>query len=1088
MKRRIFSLFLAVLMVMSVCVVSGGVLTVSNGEALAAADDNAQTKDDVGGKWIGAWGCGMTHISLPDYPDIYPSFKNAAARIVLTPTASGNRLRLRLSNIYGDTPLVISAIRVHKSTGKNGPEVKVGTGKIVTYSSGSSLSDALPTTIVIPAHKEIVTDPVDFDVVAGEDIVVTLYISDELQNITSVALSGAKTYIAAFQKVPEAIEDLLLPSGNFVNIPLSSKIVSGIIPALQSLPDIDVVPCLSGVDVFNTEEDPYSIVVIGDSTVTNQFPALLANEIENEGYTSVGVVGKGIIGNSLLVDGEGKLGKIYGEALLDRMNVDLLKQAGVRYAVIKIGANDITHPVSQSIADYGEYTQPTAQDIINGYKEFITKCHNYDIKVIGCTITQWKDATRNYFGTTDGEPEYEWTEEDWQIALDVNKWMLSNVNSRTGFDAVYDLAELSASPTDSAKFRSGYSLDNIHPSEKAQRVWAQSFPLYAVGIETVPAHISIYPTTLTLSVGKSYDDFDIRITPESAAYTDITWKSSNSSVAYVSSDGIVTAKKNGTATITCTTINGLTAKCKVTVKTTPTSVTLNKKELTLYTTQTEKLKATVNPSAAEDKSVKWVSSDESVAKVSSKGTVTAVGKGTATIKCITTVGAKSASCKVTVKKGVRVEGLKLNKTSKTVYKGQTYQLTPTFTPENATNKKITWESSDTDVALVDSNGKVTGVKNGKATIWATTQDGDHTAVCKVTVKTKATGVKLNKKSVTVYVDKDYTLTATVSPSSASNKNVKWKSSDKSVATVNSKGVVTGKKTGTATITCTTEDGSYKATCTVKVEKYHSVKSVKLNKSSVKIEGGESYTLKATVNPSNASNKSVKWTSSNSKIAKVSSSGKVTGLKKGTVTITCTTSSGKKTATCTVKVTTTPVTKVSLNKKSLVLDVSEKYTLKATVSPSDATDKDVKWTSDDKSVATVSSSGKVTAKGVGTCTITCITYDGNLKAKCKVVVTDPDEAFDIGNGDSGSGFVTVKLNKGSLSLKNGEKYTLKYVIDPANTAVKSVTWTSKNTSVAKVSSSGVVTAVGAAGTSCDIVCNIKTASGTYETSCKVYVVK
>ncbi len=1061
-------------MVFSAVAVSGGAVTFSAPEALAAVDEGAQSADEAEGEWIGAWGCGMTNVSFEDYNDLYLSVSKTAIRIVLTPTANGSKLRLRLSNVYGKNDLSITGIFVHESDG--GKNVKILSARPVLC--GGSIK------AVIPKGKEILTDPVNFNVTAGKDICVTMYLASELQDVTTIGLSGAKTYIALGQDVPDIFEDFLLPDGNFYSFALSSKTIASLIPAAANLPEINVVPFLSGVDVFNSEEDACSVVVIGDSTVSNRFPEYLSKAILAEDCTSVGVIGKGIFGNSLLSDGMGTIGNIYGPSVLGRMKFDVLEQSGVRYAVIKIGANDITHPESASIKEYyggdADYAQPSAQELIDGFKKFAKNCHNYGIKVIACTITPWKGATRNYFGTGSGD-EYTWTSKDWKIAEDVNKWLLSTKD----IDGVVDLATLSASRTDAAKLKSEWTSDFIHPNDKGQQAWADAFPLDLLGIKSVPSFVRINKDKLTLAVGKTYQLEEI-IYPETAANTAVTWKSSSPSVVAVTSDGTVKALKNGTATITCTTVNSKTAKCKVTVQTPTTGVSLNTQSVSIYATQTYKLTPTVKPSAASDKSVVWTSSNEGVAKVSSKGTVTGVKSGVAIITCTTKDTGASASCVVTVKKSIAVKGITLSKHSKTVYKGKTYQLTATFTPSDASNKKLTWTSTDPDVAMVSSSGKVTALKNGKANIYAISQDGNYTDVCKITVKTAVTGVKLNVKSKTLYVGKTLTLKNTVSPSTASNKAVTWKSSDKSVATVSSKGVVTAKKTGTATITCTTEDGSYKATCKIKVTKFYSVKSVSLNKKSVKIEGGEKYQLKAVFNPTYASEQGVTWKSSNSRIAKVSSSGKVTGIKKGTVTITCTTKSGKKTATCKVTVTSTPVSGVSLNKKTLKLTVGDTSRLKAVIDPLDASYTGVTWKTTNSKVAKVSSSGKVYAKGEGTCTVYCVTDDGDYTAKCKVTVKDASDDFDIGDVDDGNddAFISVKLNKGTLALSKNSTYTLKATVSPSSKSGAKRTWTSTNPAVAKVSSSGVVTAVGNG--TCMIKCTVKDGSDVWTANCQVTV--
>ena len=258
-------------------------------------------------------------------------------------------------------------------------------------------------------------------------------------------------------------------------------------------------------------------------------------------------------------------------------------------------------------------------------------------------------------------------------------------------------------------------------------------------------------------------------------------------------------------------------------------------------------------------------------------------------------------------------------------------------------------------------------------------------------KKKVKKIKLNKTSITIYVGETYKLKATVSPSNASNKKVTWSSSNKKVATVSSSGKITAKKAGKVTITVKAKDGSgKKATCKVTVKKPTKVSKIKLSKTSVKLTVGKTTTVKATVSPSKATNKSVSWTSSNKSVATVSSKGKITAKKAGTATITCKAKdgSGKKAK---VKVTVTKkktvkVTSVDLDRNSMSLTPGKTYTLSYDISPSNATNKDVTWKSSDTDVATVTSSGKVTAVSVGSAVITATAKDGSgEKDTCRVTV-------------------------------------------------------------------------------------------------------
>jgi uncharacterized protein YjdB len=335
----------------------------------------------------------------------------------------------------------------------------------------------------------------------------------------------------------------------------------------------------------------------------------------------------------------------------------------------------------------------------------------------------------------------------------------------------------------------------------------------------------------------------------------------------------------------------------------PQSISLSKSSLSLMVNRTAQLTATINPSSATNKSVTWTSCNPEIATVDSKGKVNALKVGTVTITA-------TANAAPTIKKSIPVTvtkviptSLKLSKSSLNITKNQTVKVAATVTPGDATDKTVIWKSSNTQVATVDTKGNVKGIANGSATITATAKDNSNifkTVSVKVSTKT----IKLNKTSVSVIAGKKTDLNATVSPSDSADKTVKWKSSNTKIATVDSNGMVTGKAPGKATITATVT-GAKDVKVTVTVTPPVTAKSVKLNKSSATVGKGKTITLSATISPSNTNNKTVNWKSSNIKVAKVDSKGKVTAVGAGTATITATTSNGKKTtATITVPYTKT----------------------------------------------------------------------------------------------------------------------------------------------------------------------------------------
>ena len=283
----------------------------------------------------------------------------------------------------------------------------------------------------------------------------------------------------------------------------------------------------------------------------------------------------------------------------------------------------------------------------------------------------------------------------------------------------------------------------------------------------------------------------------------------------------------------------------------------------------------------------------------------------------------------------------------------------------------------------------------------------------------ATSIRINVGQVTIQSGGQYQLSAIIMPSNSS-KTLKWSSSNSSVASVNNNGLVTGRNSGTATITCSTTDGSnLSASCTVTVAQLISSISMQGN---LEIYTGDSQRLSVTITPSNATNKGLRWSSSNNNVASVND-GVVTGIAPGTATITCVTTDGsKKSASCTVVVK-QGVTGITLNKTNVTLGVGNSAQLTASVHPSNASNKSVSWSSSNNGVASVDNSGRVTGNGVGTATITC--RNGDITAYCNVTVANvsngntyvPSGAHRNGNSGSAGPGNTVTVSNDSNGRGN-----------------------------------------------------------------------
>ncbi len=498
--------------------------------------------------------------------------------------------------------------------------------------------------------------------------------------------------------------------------------------------------------------------------------------------------------------------------------------------------------------------------------------------------------------------------------------------------------------------------------------------------------VTLNKTTLALTVGGS-ETLTATVLPETAENKTLTWTSSVPGVATVEG-GKVTALAAGETVITAKTANGKTATCTVTVTaggttTVPvTGVTVTPATLSLVVNGTSTLTAAVAPANATNRAVTWSTSAPAVATVdAATGVVKAIAVGTATITATTADGNKTATCTVTVTAAatnVPVTGVSLSAKTLVIGKNITKNLKATVAPANATNKNVTWVSSNKTIASVDAKGNVKGLKKGTVTITATTADGAKKATCAVTV----TEVTLNKTALTMEYGQSGTLLKATLSNTRLDSLVAWKTSNATVVRVDAR---TGKltalnKAGWANITITTKAGAT-AVCRVTV-KAPTVKSVTLDVKKLTMGVKESYKLNATVNPANAVNKKVTWTSDKPKVVKVKN-GKLTALKAGKAKITVTSQADKsKKATITVTVKKTPdkKAKVTLNKKKVNLKVKKTFQIKAKISSKYGC-ASFKYTVDKKGkkVVKVDKNGKVTAKKKGKATITVKPYNGKGKS-------------------------------------------------------------------------------------------------------------
>ena len=477
------------------------------------------------------------------------------------------------------------------------------------------------------------------------------------------------------------------------------------------------------------------------------------------------------------------------------------------YAIDEQDANQHSEPFDNST--YKNPTTVTVTSDKTGPTITNAKVTNVDSTgyTVTCTVTDASGVNRVQFPT--------WTEKNGQDDL-LSGWEVSSKASGTRNGNTFTFrVKTSDHNNESGVYHTHiYAYDNSYRGNCAGAVTlTATVPVPTVAVTGV----RLDKTSLSFTGTGSCQILTATVSPSNATNNTLTWSSSNTSVATVFY-GVVEAVGFGTATITAKSNNGKTASCTVTVNPIqPTGIKATPETSTLYGLNgTVKLSANVMPSNATNKAVTWSSRNTSVATVSSDGTVKAVGYGT-TVITAKTVNGLTSNCTVTVNP-IAVTGVKLNKTSLSFTgTGSSQNLTATVSPSNATNKTLTWSSSNTSVATV-SNGVVKAVGFGTATITAKSNNG-KTASCSVTVSPiQPTGIKATPETSTLYgLNSTVKLSANVMPSNATNKTVTWSSNNTSVATVSSDGTVKAVGYGTAVITAKTVNG-LTSKCTINVKK------------------------------------------------------------------------------------------------------------------------------------------------------------------------------------------------------------------------------------------------------------------------------
>ena len=445
-----------------------------------------------------------------------------------------------------------------------------------------------------------------------------------------------------------------------------------------------------------------------------------------------------------------------------------------------------------------------------------------------------------------------------------------------------------------------------------------------------------------------------------------------------------------------------------------------------------------NASTPENMNVFWSSSDTDIVTVEGNGnlhTATITGKkgGTAVVMVVSQDGLYSATCTVSVREPVT--GVTLNETSITASLSQKqFQLVPTVLPAgDGVNRNVTWSSTDPSVLTVDKNGLVTYKGTGYASVICTTEDGGYQAFCNFYVNIPVESLKLDYTDEIMSIGGQLRITAEILPLNASQRTVSWESSDTSVCTVDTNGLVKATGVGFATILCKTIDGSdLTAMCKIYVKQ--PVTSVVLNTKEIEVRKGTVFWLNATCLPENADNKLCAWTTSDKDVCTVDDDGKVTAVGSGTCNIVVTNVDTGISDYCVVTVT-QPVTGITLNSDYQSMWVGSKYAIIPNVQPVDADNKKVTYQSSDTSVATVDADGVVTAVKGGTCVIIVTTDELQLKASVTIDVKEYVSS--------------IKLSENNKYLNIGATGTLTATVGSDTATNKAIVWSSSNSGVCAV---------------------------------------
>ena len=412
------------------------------------------------GVWIGSWSTAAVDgsISLEQY---VPGFKvndfipaHSVVRTELQLSAGGLYTKFCFSNEYGTADLKIGAASVAKTDTDNRAAIHTDTATAITFNDGQ-------TSAVIKPGETLWTDSIYFPTDSLEYVTVSVYFPATTY-IKTGGLYGGRSFLNIGAN-ESAINSRATNANNEI------RISSGAIT-------YHTIPFLTRVDVRSTYADAYSVVFIGDSTLTNEAYHYYAQRAYADGHTHIGFVNNSIVANRLLHDGTGLIGNLYGKAVIDRFERDALDITGAKVILVKIGLNDILHPMTESMKGVAPYS--SVEDIIAGYEQIIKAARSKGMKIYFFTKSAWKGYEREFLGQTG---DLSWTKDAQEMCDQLDAW----VKSTKLIDGYFDMSPLS-SPVDSNALLPAFTTDGAHLTELGAVAMADLIPGRIIGTGSLP--------------------------------------------------------------------------------------------------------------------------------------------------------------------------------------------------------------------------------------------------------------------------------------------------------------------------------------------------------------------------------------------------------------------------------------------------------------------------------------------------------------------------------------------------------------------------------------------------------------------------